>query len=723
MTGRTLSNTYAETVTLSSAADDPATITSSGLLQAGLYGTSYAAWPITNLGTVQNSAGSGITLMAGGTVTNATTAASITGTTNGVAFSDARGTVMNYGTIAATDAGSVGVGLLSGGIVTNRLGGVIDAGLYAVDSSNVATIVNYGVVGGTAAIGLGFSTGMVTNEAGATIEGTSSGVRLFTAGTVVDAGTISGGGGDAVHFYGGSGLLTLDPGATFIGTVDGGSADNSTLELAAGTVGAIGTLSGIGSEYINVAQITVDAGAHWLLNGTNTLAAGVTLTDNGTFDVASTLDSGGTIDVGSSATLAVQSTITGGAVDFTGGKALLQIGDSTDFAAGIGGLGTSDTLDLTSLGFLKGATASITGGVLSVTSGATTDTLNVAGIADGAQFRTVQDQSGTGTDVNLLCFLAGTSIATPMGEMPVERLRVGDLVLTLGGGRLPINWVGIGRSILPAGRARGGATPVIVREGALAEGVPSRDLRLTKGHSLFLDDALIPVELLINHRSILWDEGARSVEVYHIELDRHEVLLADGAPAESYRDDGNRRLFQNASPDWDRVAIPPPYAPIVTGGPVLAAAWQRLLARAGGAATPVMTRDADVHLVVDGARVDALAEINGTWRFCLTAPTGDVRIVSRAAIPAALGVGPDQRQLGVALRRIALSQDLGLRVIKAEDSRLIQGFHGFEPAEGWRWTDGDARLPEDLFDGLRGVVTLELCLACTAGYAAASLAA
>ena len=130
-----------------------------------------------------------------------------------------------------------------------------------------------------------------------------------------------------------------------------------------------------------------------------------------------------------------------------------------------------------------------------------------------------------------------------------------------------------------------------------------------------------------------------------------------------------------------------------------------------------------MHLVVDGARVDALAEINGTWRFCLTAPTGDVRIVSRAAIPAALGVGPDQRQLGVALRRIALSQDLGLRVIKAEDSRLIQGFHGFEPGEGWRWTDGDARLPEDLFDGLRGVVTLELCLACTAGYAAASLAA
>jgi hypothetical protein len=86
-------------------------------------------------------------------------------------------------------------------------------------------------------------------------------------------------------------------------------------------------------------------------------------------------------------------------------------------------------------------------------------------------------------------------------------------------------------------------------------------------------------------------------------------------------------------------------------------------------------------------------------------------------------LGPDQRRLGVALRRVALSQGAGLRVVKAEDPRLTEGFHGFEPAEGWRWTDGDARLPRDLFDGLRGAVTLELCLACTTSYAAASLAA
>ena len=84
--------------------------------------------------------------------------------------------------------------------------------------------------------------------------------------------------------------------------------------------------------------------------------------------------------------------------------------------------------------------------------------------------------------------------------------------------------------------------------GALADNVPHRDLRVTKGHSLFLDGVLIPVEFLVNHRSIQWDDRAREVSIYHIELATHDVLLADGAPAESYRDDGNRWLFRNPKP-------------------------------------------------------------------------------------------------------------------------------------------------------------------------------
>ena len=84
----------------------------------------------------------------------------------------------------------------------------------------------------------------------------------------------------------------------------------------------------------------------------------------------------------------------------------------------------------------------------------------------------------------------------------------------------------------------------------------------------------------MNHRSILWDDRAQEVTVFHLELDAHDVLIANGAAAESYRDDGNRWLFQNANAGWNQ---PPkaPCAPVVTGGALVDAVWRRLLDRAG----------------------------------------------------------------------------------------------------------------------------------------------
>ena len=91
------------------------------------------------------------------------------------------------------------------------------------------------------------------------------------------------------------------------------------------------------------------------------------------------------------------------------------------------------------------------------------------------------------------CFLAGTRIATPHGEVPVEQLVAGDTVLTNSGAAQPIVWIGTGCVLATRGR-RNAATPVIVKKGAIADNVPYRDLHVTKGHSLFIDGALIPVE-------------------------------------------------------------------------------------------------------------------------------------------------------------------------------------------------------------------------------------
>ena len=313
-----------------------------------------------------------------------------------------------------------------------------------------------------------------------------------------------------------------------------------------------------------------------------------------------------------------------------------------------------------------------------------------------------------------VCFAAGTRIATPTGEAPVDRLAIGDVVLTAQGNARPIIWIGTGRVLATRGR-RSAATPVIVRRGALADNVPTRDLRVTKGHSLLLDGVLIPIEELVNHRSILWDDRAQEVTIYHIELETHDVLLANGAPAESYRDDGNRWLFRTANISWG-LPPKPPCAPILTGGPIVDAVWQRLLDRAGRRPGLPLTRHPDLHLLIDGARQDAAVQSGAAFIFNLPGVPSDVRIVSRAAIPQELGLTRDPRSLGVALRRVTARNGGTFRVIEAEDTLLTDGFHAFEADNGFRWSSGDAVLPAALFAGFAGPIELVLHVGCTAHY-------
>jgi hypothetical protein len=296
----------------------------------------------------------------------------------------------------------------------------------------------------------------------------------------------------------------------------------------------------------------------------------------------------------------------------------------------------------------------------------------------------------------IVCFARGTTIATPRGEVPVERLAVGDLVLTLSGNEVPIVWIGVGQVLVTRG-CRTAATPVIVKKGALADNMPYRDLRVTKGHALYLDGVLIPVECLVNHRSILWDDHARELEIYHIELAKHDVLLANGAPAESYRDDGNRWLFRNASLSWN-AAPQLPCAPILTGGVQVDEIWRQLLDRAGPRPGLPLTKEPDLHLVVDGERLDPTDRRHDVCVFSLPARPQSVRIRSRSASPQELGLARDPRLLGVAIRALELRRSGWRLSVPADDDRLTDGFHTFEAAGGIRWTDGDGGMPSALLD-------------------------
>lgn len=151
------------------------------------------------------------------------------------------------------------------------------------------------------------------------------------------------------------------------------------------------------------------------------------------------------------------------------------------------------------------------------------------------------------TDPFAVCFAAGTLIATPDGERPVEALAIGDLILTAEGRAVPVKWMGrqtLVKLFTPAHRY----APVRVRAGALGGGLPHADLVLTAGHALILDGLAIDAGALVNGTTIVVEPMAAlpdRVTYFHIETEGHEVILANGAPAETFVDQVTRRAFDN----------------------------------------------------------------------------------------------------------------------------------------------------------------------------------
>ncbi|MFM9271154.1 Hint domain-containing protein [Halomonas elongata] len=145
-----------------------------------------------------------------------------------------------------------------------------------------------------------------------------------------------------------------------------------------------------------------------------------------------------------------------------------------------------------------------------------------------------------------VCFAAGTMIATPDGEVAVETLSIGDLVMTAGGEQVPVKW--IGRQTISRLTGSGNHAPVRIRESALAAGIPHQDLVLTASHGVIVDDLVINAGALVNHDTIDYvpsTELPDAVTYYHIETDSHEVILANGTAAETYIDYVDRQAFDN----------------------------------------------------------------------------------------------------------------------------------------------------------------------------------
>jgi Hint domain len=135
------------------------------------------------------------------------------------------------------------------------------------------------------------------------------------------------------------------------------------------------------------------------------------------------------------------------------------------------------------------------------------------------------------------CFLKGTKIQTAEGERKVEDLAIGDFLPTMFGGLRPVQWIGrypIKKSD-PCKPWVKDALPVRIARSALAPNVPHADLYVTSHHSLLIDGVLVPAEALINGTTITRYEAREydELEFFHIKLESHDVVYAEGVPAET----------------------------------------------------------------------------------------------------------------------------------------------------------------------------------------------
>lgn len=505
------------------------------------------------------------------------------------------GTVVNKGQILGGGAnGSVGIQMYGAGSVNNS--GTITNSIWSY--KNFLSITNSGEITGSATYaaiyaGLG---AIVTNTASGIISSGSRGYGIQIgggAGTVVNAGQISASGTAVQMEAGYANRLIVNPGATFSGIVDGGAntivdgsesplvasgTTKATLELTSGTPGTIG---GLGTQFIDFQTDTIDTGATWNFTGTNSLATGTTLANSGTVVITGSLTAAGIVS--GAGTLAFGS---------NAGEILRVANPNGVFANKIDNFATDGTLSIIFAAGTSVSSLAISGSTLTVTpSQGVADKFILTGTYGHTNLDFSFSNAGsiaTITD-NVPCFLAGTRIRTERGEVLVEYLKIGDKVVTLDGTAKPVKW--IGRRAYSSAFASGNrdVLPVLIKQGALGRNVPYRDLYVSPLHAMFFDDVLVQAGHLVNGESIVRCPDIDPIRYFHIELEQHDIVFAEGAPSETYVDCDSRGMFHNAR-EFDELypdALPQRWlfcAPRIESGPILEQIRRVIDVRAGLAA-------------------------------------------------------------------------------------------------------------------------------------------
>jgi hypothetical protein len=287
-----------------------------------------------------------------------------------------------------------------------------------------------------------------------------------------------------------------------------------------------------------------------------------------------------------------------------------------------------------------------------------------------------------------------------------------------------VKWVGRRTLDLTRYRDTRMSHPIRIAAGAFADGLPRRDLVVSPDHALCINDVLIPARMLMNGMTIRQENRRSSVTYFHVELDTHDILLAEGLPSETYLDTGNHAMFENAG---DPLILRPDFAdveeskrralgcckPFATEEDRVRPEWERLAQRAEMLGYPPLssagsTDDPELVLLANGRRLRPVSADDERYVFVLPAVVGALRLVSRSMVPAVSRPRlDDRRRLGVMIRQMTLQSAQHHQTIPIDHPMLGDGWWAIEQTSGapGRWTNGDAVIGPLLG---RAMLTIEL---------------
>jgi hypothetical protein len=507
----------------------------------------------------------------------------------------------------------------------------------------------------------------------------------------------------------GTGSITTS--GTYDVSVDIGIGVADTLNIQ-GAVGSQPIIANVSESIVGVSALTTTniSNADEVLTG----LAGVSLLSD--FNIGANsqgLATGnGTLELGSAIGISALDTIN---FDGAGNKLVIDPGVSLNLLGALNNFGTGDQIEL------KGVTATSAtftqntgllgigtapGGVIHLyDNGTATGSVSLSTGTFGANaFNVAPDPSG-GIDLTV-CFLEGTRLLGLHGDIAVEDMEPGDRLITDSGAMRPVKWVGH-RTIDAARHPRPETVwPVRIEAGAIDHGLPERTLYVSPDHALFIDGCLIPAKILINGRSIVQEPRDR-ISYFHVELESHDILLAESLPVESYLETGNRNFFENSG----AAMVLHPHmaqtkrevegcAPFLESGEIVTRIRARLLER-----LPKLrqTHDCRLRALTDQGALPVTVVDSLTYRIDLIQPCVNVVLVSNAMVPAEYDAASrDRRRLGLDIASLEVETASGSRAIRLDEPTLRSGWHNDEVTH--RWTNGEALVPSSLLEGGQALI-------------------